>query len=582
MHNTATTDLHRVLILDADMVPCLTILRSLTSKGIICDIASSKSTPISYYSRLYDKHYQYPDPLTADDSFVQFIVELLEKTHYDLIIPVTERSLIPLSQSVKLDPWRQQLAIADQNVLPLVLDKSQTMALAQRCQIPIPFSHTVTTLQELKALIPQLNFPIVLKPGQSIPNSETRRQLNVSYAHDADELLTLAQQNLPYCSLLIQQYVLGEGTGIELLANHGEIVYAFQHQRLHELPLTGGGSCYRKSIAINPVLLDASRKLISAINWHGVAMVEFKWQPDTNQYWLMEINGRFWGSLPLAQVSGADFPKMLFDLLVFKQLPKSSDYKKDIHCRKLTADLYWFEQIMRRSDTSGLVDYPNNTHVFKDFLFALHPTRHFFDIQCWSDPLPGIIDVFNFIRTQALRAYERLRYKGLISWHGSNFVHKHLLKRLQQANRILFLCYGNINRSALAQRIAEQTLGSDIQFFSAGFHETDKRPADPTMVRIAATQGVDLSNWQSNRLTDILVTNSDLILTMEITHLERLKAEHPKAAGKCFLLGTLLVNSNPSDVEILDPYNRSYVIYEQIFKRIKLAIQEINDFKHKI
>jgi protein-tyrosine-phosphatase len=375
---------------------------------------------------------------------------------------------------------------------------------------------------------------------------------------------------------LIQQYVLGEGTGIELLANHGEIVYAFQHQRLHELPLTGGGSCYRKSIAINPVLLDASRKLISAINWHGVAMVEFKWHPDTNQYWLMEINGRFWGSLPLAHVSGADFPKMLFDLLVLRQLPIPLDYKKDIYCRKLTADLYWFEQIMRRSDTSGLVDYPNNTHVFKDFLFALHPTRHFFDIQCWSDPLPGIIDVFNFIKIQALRTYERLRYKALIRWHSSDFVHKRLLKRLQQSNRILFLCYGNINRSVLAQRIAEQTLRSGIQFFSAGFHETDKRPADPTMLNVAATFGVDLSNWQSNTLTDKIVENSDLILSMEIAHLERLTTEYPRAKGKCFLLGTLLVSSGIDNVEICDPYNQTQSVYINVFNQIKTAIRNLS------
>lgn len=575
MHNATTKNSHRVLILDGDMVPCLTILRSLTSKGIICDIASAISKPISYFSRCYDQHYQYPDPLTAEEAFVEFIVDRLNATHYDLVIPITERSLIPLSQSFKLDPWRQRLAIADQSSLPLVLDKSRTLEIAQHLLIPTPFSHTITSLHELEALIPQLDFPVVLKPGQSIPDAQKRRQLNVSYALDTEELISLAQRDLPYCSLLIQQYVLGEGTGIELLANHGEIVFAFQHQRLHELPLTGGGSCYRKSVPINPVLLDASRKLISAINWHGVAMVEFKWQPDTNQYWLMEINGRFWGSLPLAYASGADFPKMLFDLLVFKKPPQSLEYKKQIHCRKLTADLYWFEQIIRRSDTSGLVNYPSYKRVFKDFLFAFHPTRHFFDIQCWPDPLPGIMDILNFVKTQTLRIYERLRYKVLMRWHSSNFAHKRLLSRLQQANRILFLCYGNINRSVLAQRIAEQTIDSSIQFFSAGFHETDKRPADSTMVKIAATFGIDLSNWQSNTITDEIVEISDLILAMEITHLDRLITKYPMAKDKCFLLGTLLVNSDNGNVEISDPYNQSYIVYENTFNRIRMAIQNI-------
>ncbi len=572
MNNSLNTSF-RVLILDAEFPSALTILRSLSHQGIHCDIASAQSKPISQFSRFAKQTFLYPDPLADTQAFIDAICSLLQQHHYDLIIPVTERTLIPLSASAQLDPWRDSLAIADQQALELVLDKTKTLQLAAQCGVHTPFSHTVSSLSEIQLLASSLDYPVVIKPGQSIPNAAIRRQLSVSYAHNAEELLQLSEPLLASCQLLIQEYAQGVGAGVEILANHGELVYAFQHERIHELPLTGGGSCLRKSIAVSPALLEASRKLIKALNWHGVAMVEFKWQPDTEKYWLMEINGRFWGSLPLAYSAGADFPKMLFDLLVLKQLPTSQDYKKEVYCRKLTSDLHWLEQVVRRSDTSNLIQYPSKKNIIKDYLIALHPTRHFFDIQCWTDPIPGIVDGISFIQMQSLRVSEILRYKGLLRWHRSSLIHHKVQKKVKLAKHILFLCYGNINRSALAQAIAEQAMASDIQFYSAGFHCPDKRPADPNMVEVAANNGIDLASWQSTTLDVELVEKSDLILAMEIDHLDRLITEYPQTKNKAFLLGSLINHS--SNVEIRDPYNQESAVYVQVFKQVKEAIRQI-------
>jgi len=570
---------YKALILDADFAAALTILRSLSRQNIECDVASAVSAPICLHSRYVKQYFQYPDPLVDTEAFIQFICQLIQDKNYDLVIPVTERSLIPLSESPFLDAWRNRLAIADPNSLVQVLDKAKTLTLARSLDISVPFSYTINSIEDVEHIIHQISFPVVLKPGQSIPNADQRRQLSVSYAQNKTELIQLCKQLLPYCQLLIQEYAQGIGTGIELLASHGKIVYAFQHQRIHELPLTGGGSCLRKSIVIDPVLLQASEKLIATLNWHGVAMVEFKWQPETKQYWLMEINGRFWGSLPLAYAAGADFPKMLFDLLVLNQLPQSQHYKKGVYCRKLTSDFYWLEQVLRKSDHSGLVHYPTLKTILYESLLALYPGRHFFDIQCWSDPVPGIVDIALFINEQALRVYGIVCYKFLQRWHGSPLIRKQLQKRVQRAKQILFLCYGNINRSALAQRIAEQTISSDtIRFYSAGFHVPDKRPADANMVEIASNHGIHLSNWQSTTLTTELVRESDLILAMEISHLERLHIKYPETQNKSFLLGTL---NNTPEVEILDPYNQNKSVYLQVYNQVRQAVQQINELRLK-
>lgn len=568
--------LYRVLILDADFNTALTILRSLSKLDILCDIASATTNPICQSSRYAKSFFQYPDPLLDSENFTHYISTLLQKNQYDLVIPVTERSLIPLSESEKLDPWRKILAISDREGLLQVLDKSKTMSLAEKCNIPIPFSYPASSIEEIESFAEKLNYPIVLKPGQSIPNAKQRKQLSVCYAHNPEELKTLSKDLLPYCQLLIQQYVQGIGTGIELLANHGKIVYAFQHQRLHEMPLTGGGSCLRKSISINSELLLASEKLISELNWHGVAMVEFKWDPETEKYWLMEINGRFWGSLPLADAAGADFPKMLFNLLVLNRLPESINYQENIFCRKLSSDIYWLESVIRRSEDPHLVTYPSKSQIVRDLVLMFHPTKHFFDVQSLSDPLPGLIDLWEILKQNTSRVYGLLHFKALKYYHASSFMKKRLEQQVKKSNNILFLCYGNINRSALAEAIATQNSQSpEVTFVSAGFHLSENRPADPDMVKTASHHNIDLSHSRSLTINATLINQADIILAMEIEHLNRLSSIHPSAKNKSFLLGTLTANQS-GNVEIIDPYGLDTSTFENIFQRIKLSISELN------
>jgi len=570
---------HRVLVLDSELPSSYTILRSLSQHGIECDIASSAEIPISKYSKYAKHNYCYPNPLTQSQAFIEWICNLLNEVKYDLVIPVTERSLIPLSSSDKLDPWRNLLAIANKPDLELVLNKDKTLSLARNCDVPTPFSFHISTPEELNEITPKLEYPIVIKPINSIPTANNRQQLSVTYAHNKDEVIKLGTSLLSHCPILIQQYAKGIGTGIEILANHGDIVYAFQHERVHELPLTGGGSCLRKSIKVNQTLLEASQRLISALNWHGVAMVEFKWQPELGRYWLMEINGRFWGSLPLAYAAGADFPFMLYNMLVNKKLPDSRYYQENIYCRKLTADISWYEQIMRRGGDKRLVKYPSKKQLLSDLILILHPTRHFFDIQNWRDPLPGLIDFSRMLKEYYRRGFELLYLKFLSTLHKSKWMQIRLSKYLKSAQSILFLCYGNINRSALAQVLAEQYYSdTDIHFDSAGFHLIEGRPADPRMVSIAESYNINLSNCSSKTINKSILKQADVIFVMELQQYIRIKKTYPEHIKKTFLLGSLNENK---DIDIPDPYNKPLDHYKNCYLAITSAIENLKLKPHE-
>src|SRR4029453_10687251 len=102
-----------------------------------------------------------------------------------------------------------------------------------------------------------------------------------------------------------------------------ELLQVFQHRRLHELPLSGGGSTYRVSQAVDQRLRDYASALMAALDWTGVAMVEFRVDRQTGDAVLMEINGRFWGSLPLSSRAGLAFAKDLSDLRGLRAQPRA-------------------------------------------------------------------------------------------------------------------------------------------------------------------------------------------------------------------------------------------------------------------
>jgi biotin carboxylase len=82
------------------------------------------------------------------------------------------------------------------------------------------------------------------------------------------------------------------------------------HRRLHEVPWEGGVSSLRSSWWHEAIYHDALAR-VNYLDWNGVSMFEYRWNPSTDKFFLMELNARFWGSLHLPIHAGVDFPKLL-------------------------------------------------------------------------------------------------------------------------------------------------------------------------------------------------------------------------------------------------------------------------------
>lgn len=564
----------RVLVLDGDMAPAVAVTRSLAQAGHHVIVGSAEERPIAGFSNGCHGVERYPDPLLFEMSFVDWVRCYFKEHAVDLVIPVTERSLVPLSRH------RDQLndvlvSMARQESLEIALDKSQTFEMASELGIKVPSGHFLSSIDDLDRLDGELNWPQVIKPVRSVSYDGSQyHKHSVSYADNRNSLDQQLRAILRSSPVVLQEHFSGVGVGVELIAKDGEIRYAFQHQRLHEVPLTGGGSSFRMSTELTESLLEASALLMKALQWHGVAMVEFKYQPDTGEYRLMEINGRLWGSLPLATAAGANFPAMMAELELLGDIRPWPPYKRGVYCRKLSRDVVWFEQVLR-TRSGSTVSVPGMAQVLRDAALTLLPWHHF-DLQSFSDPVPGLIDVHRMLKSYGQRLMGVLAEKWFTTEQRLAWRNGTVREKLQNADTVLVLCYGNINRSALAGFLLGSELGlAGKKLLSGGFHHESGRPMDPVMAGLAEQRGLSIREFRSTTVTATHIAQSDLILVMEKRHVDEVLRLCPEAQGRTFLLGCCLNKCEAPKAEIPDPYGKPTAAYERCYQAIETATSRL-------
>jgi hypothetical protein len=120
---------------------------------------------------------------------------------------------------------------------------------------------------------------------------------------------------------LLQEWVPGIGAGVNMLVKDGRILAISGHQRLREVPITGGTGSAHVSLT-NEAIFDAAKRLLKETPFkNGVIMFELRVDPETGRFWFVEINPRYWASITNALVSGVNFPKLHVESFVTADVP---------------------------------------------------------------------------------------------------------------------------------------------------------------------------------------------------------------------------------------------------------------------
>ncbi|MDE2166383.1 MAG: hypothetical protein KGJ66_08605 [Alphaproteobacteria bacterium] len=391
----------KALVLSSVSRTVLAVIRSLGRGGVEVHSAWNRPNCISLRSRYLHAAHKLPPYSDTDLGWKTALVDLMRRERFDLIVPCTDIDTLALHRHrVDLEPFGRIYTPNDE-AIAVLFDKHRTNALARDAGVRLPREIIVTDMEGGRAAWREFGAPLVLKPSRTFDHAS--QGLAVRKVRSEAELSRVLPKFLACGPVAAQQNFIGHGAGVELLLDRGEKLLAFQHVRVHE-PLEGGQSTYRKSVALSPELLDAALRILRPVRYTGVAMVEFKVNPSTGDWIFVEVNARFWGSLPLSVAAGADFPLALFEFLTTGRRDFPVHYRTGIFARNLPLDLDWQLANLhanRRDPTLATKKLPA---VVAETVANMLTLRERWDSLTLDDPAPGIAEIGSLMQ----RGFARL------------------------------------------------------------------------------------------------------------------------------------------------------------------------------
>ena len=396
----------RAIILDGDQKSALATVRSLSEKGVLFSVGAERKTAMALHSRYTNDTFIYPSPKENKEAFIEALLKECERLQgKPLIYAFSDATALSIIRHrIRLEKSATLLLPESQNA-EIAFNKRKTMELAKELDVRIPVTNALDDLDAVADLSKKLSYPTIVKPQHSCEWKDGKGYLGrVKAVHSPGDLTAYVARvftetgEMP----LIQGYIKGPEYGVELLCNKGEVLAYVIHKRIRSLSPAGGASVVKKTIGLDGYtreMLSSAKKFAKHLAWTGVMMVEFKINERSEKISLMEINGRFWGSLPLSIFAGVDFPALYYDLANKKAIPEVQQ-KVGIVSRHLLGDLHHLLMVLFSRDKLRSSIYPGRGKAISDF-FEEGDIRY--DVLQKNDMTPFFMEILDgFARTTKL------------------------------------------------------------------------------------------------------------------------------------------------------------------------------------
>jgi predicted ATP-grasp superfamily ATP-dependent carboligase len=383
----------RVLVLDGNQNQAVASVRSLAKAGHAVLVGDSTSWCKAGWSNSCHGTFRYPAPQGQTEAFVRCIAELARAESGTLVMPMTEATALPMSaHRDALFSVGARLVLPCHADLLRAFDKDETTRLAASLGIAVPKTTLVCSREQAEEVARSIEYPVVLKPRASeelSPENKLRTTGRPRYATNAGEFrAAYKDMRQRAAAVLVQQYMEGQGAGYFALMRHGELRAEFAHRRIRDIYPTGSGSAVRVSVAPQPEIRGAALAILRAL----IEVRCHEGGPPT----FIEVNGRFWHSLPLACHAGVDFPALLASMAEHGDVEPVLHYRAGVRCRWFLGDVRHLSEVWRGAPRGFPGKYPGRLRTLASVLTPVPGTVH--DLFTWKDPLPELGDWLDFGR----------------------------------------------------------------------------------------------------------------------------------------------------------------------------------------
>ncbi len=559
----------KVLVLGDDTRSFLAIVRSLGRQGVAVHAAPANFAAPALRSRHIAAIHRLPPYMGDGAEWLAAVEALLVAERFEMVIPCDETTLLPFWHHRARLELLSRIGIPGDRAIEVLFDKHATRELAASLGVAVAPGRLPRPDDTPEGLLAELGRPVVVKPRRSYTEGRLHSRAKVQVAGDA-AALAQALARLDPEETLLEAFRPGHGAGVSVLAHEGRVLQAFEHHRVRE---TGSGSFYRVSAPVTPALGAACAAMVEAVGYTGVAMFEFR-LGDTAQDWvLLEVNARPWGSLPLPVGIGVDFPYRWYRLVVHGEETAPVVYPAGRYGRNLLPDIRGILAEAKEHDGGAASRAWLVLRRFAEMARVL-TGRERHDVLVADDPRPGLVElreaaalVLERVATWLPGAARRRRQRALAALARARAA----AHAARAPLRVVFVCQGNICRSpfAAAQLRARLEEGNDVEVASFGMMPRPGRTTPELGLAAAAARGIDLTPHRSAWFSPEEAARAGVVLVFDEINRQALHDRYPALAAPVLFLSDF---ADPPLPRIDDPVDGDRAVFDAAYAEIARAV----------
>lgn len=363
--------------------PGLGIARSLGRRGIPVYILDDQHC-ISYYSR-YTKQTIRVESILDETKTVNAVLEVGQRFGLQnwVLFPTRDETVAAFSRHRTELAQFFRVTTGEWDSVQWAWDKKKTYELAESLDIPCPKTFNVRDSSELPSLYSRL--PLAIKPAvkENFFYATGAKAWRADTAAQLHKLYDKAARQIRPEEILLQEIIPGDGReqySYCAFFRNGQPHSTLTARRARQHPREfGRAATYVETVAV-PVIEELSERFLRAIDYHGLAEIEFKRDPRDGKYKLLDVNARAWGFHSIGSACGVDFPYIVYaDQLGLPVEPACA--KIGVGWLRLLTDV-----------PTAISDFAHGSLGLGAYVRSLRATR-IESVFSWEDPLPSLAEV---------------------------------------------------------------------------------------------------------------------------------------------------------------------------------------------
>jgi predicted ATP-grasp superfamily ATP-dependent carboligase len=320
-------------------------------------VSSAKRVAMAAWSRATERRITLPDSRVSPDRFVELLADRVASRAWDVLVPGSEASLLPISAARDdLEP-HVALGLPPHPVVLGSLDKLLLQRTAAGVGLAPPASIACEDRSEAEAAAAELGFPVIVKPARSFRTAsnapdaslEQRSAVIVREQGGLDAAVRLAGE-----PLTVQRFVpdarIVSCAGVRLpngLAGFTVARYA------RTWPPAAGSAAFARTVEPPDGLRARIADLLAQIGWEGIFELELLDQGD-GRFGAIDLNPRVFGWLALAVGAGANLPAIWCDHVLRRSNTAAADATPGYCYRWEEGEVKYVVRQVRRLDRRAL------------------------------------------------------------------------------------------------------------------------------------------------------------------------------------------------------------------------------------